>query len=352
MLRMEDRRPRAGDEVLSSCLAALDAVCAMRWAGSLIGRVGDFGRGLMKPPVVRVPPAVVVDVTDEMEAVEWRIEERGPLAVPLVWLWCAEDAVVGLAYKALDLVDEGAVPFAGVDDGLETVGEVGVKGTSVRGALDSAGGLLSSGGPVTADTGDGCDGRSKGGAGDGFDGVIFAAGAIDLVGVGVPFALTGVDLTTGEGDKVSTFPLSTFCASSTACPRAARGDMFSVGGGNAFPPETADSSFGSAGLSSKSASSAAETGLSGFEPESLFPDSFLILLITVSIGGAIVCDCSGTDLGAVGGEDVGSSAIDCERSDTAWWMSVSMLLNAAGASGALALECVCVQCRIRLAMKG
>jgi hypothetical protein len=39
----------------SPCFAADDAVGAIRCAGSLIGRVGDFGRGLTKPVALRVP---------------------------------------------------------------------------------------------------------------------------------------------------------------------------------------------------------------------------------------------------------------------------------------------------------
>jgi hypothetical protein len=36
----------------SPCFAADAAVGAIRWAGSLTGRVGDFGAGFLKPPVV------------------------------------------------------------------------------------------------------------------------------------------------------------------------------------------------------------------------------------------------------------------------------------------------------------
>jgi hypothetical protein len=43
----------------SPCLADEDAVGATRWAGSFTGLVGDRGRGLMKPPVVIVPEAVL-----------------------------------------------------------------------------------------------------------------------------------------------------------------------------------------------------------------------------------------------------------------------------------------------------
>lgn len=40
---------------LSECLAAEEAVCAVRCDGRLIGRVGDFGRGFMNPVDSRDP---------------------------------------------------------------------------------------------------------------------------------------------------------------------------------------------------------------------------------------------------------------------------------------------------------
>jgi hypothetical protein len=57
LLMFEARRLRVldggGGEL--PCLADEDAVCATRCAGSLTGRVGERGLGLMKPPVVTVP---------------------------------------------------------------------------------------------------------------------------------------------------------------------------------------------------------------------------------------------------------------------------------------------------------
>lgn len=161
------------------------------------------------------------------------------------------------------------------------------------------------------------------GDGEGFDGVIFAACAIDLVGFGVPFIFVGVDLAAGDWDGTSGSAFASFRAESVSFSAAsfARGGIFSAGGGSAWPPDTADSSLGSAGLSSTSVSSAVEVGLSGFavESELLLSDNLLILLMIVSMGGGIASDseASGMDRRNEGDEDNGSSAIDVDLSDTA-----------------------------------
>jgi hypothetical protein len=61
-----------------SCFAAEEAVCAVRWDGRVIGRVGDLGRGFMNPVADRTPYGtccVVVEDEDAMLSLLGGLEE-------------------------------------------------------------------------------------------------------------------------------------------------------------------------------------------------------------------------------------------------------------------------------------
>jgi hypothetical protein len=83
VLMVDERRLRVlgGCGGVVPCLAEDDAVCATRCAGSLIGRVGERGLGLMKPPVVTVPE----------DALDFALPPRSPPAfvgvsfIGIVW---------------------------------------------------------------------------------------------------------------------------------------------------------------------------------------------------------------------------------------------------------------------------
>lgn len=256
----------------------------------------------MKPPILRVPPAVLVvavEAREETDAVLSRGFERsrfagvyGPwplvvgAAVPFV---AALELVEGLE----DWVDlAGVEVFEGVEADLAGAGEVGVCGSSGTGFCTSRCFSFSTG-AFAAETGEGRDGRSIAGAGDGFDGVIFAATAIEREGV--PFSFAGVGSAVGARVEGSGADFCVFGVSSAferAAAIFARGEIGSSTRGCEGFAGVGFSVIFSAGCSvvlvSGLAFSDVGADLSAFVSGSLFAVAkFRTLLITVSMGGAV-----------------------------------------------------------------
>lgn len=179
------------------------------------------------------------------------------------------------------------VVLAGVETGFAGAGDVGVCGSS--GMLLCTSRLFScfSVGAFVADTGDGRLGRSTTGAADGFDGVIFAATAIDREGV--PFSFAGVDSTVGAATGVSGAFFSAFGVSAAFVRAAAifaNGEMGSSTLGCIVSLGATFSADCVGGLVSGLAS--VDDALSTFVSDSFFAIAkFRTLLMTVSIGGAV-----------------------------------------------------------------
>lgn len=186
---------------------------------------------------------------------------------------------------------------------MENVGVVGVRAFEPLGSASVADSVLLAVVCCAAETGLGRFGRSIAGDGAAFCGVdSFAASAIDLLGV--PFSFAG---------DLAFFSISRFAGIALF-----DGVIGFVGGDISAPPVAGASCFVSVGFVCDPVSSTPGTDLSTLElPSFSPPDKFLILLITVSIGGASASSSSGMDRRIATGEcDLSPCASEC--SETAW----------------------------------